>query len=58
MKDEKSYELHAAWVACPREEIERMQEIIQAEYPFLAEKCRIPREEIVKIERIWQRWRM
>lgn len=43
-------------VACPREEIERMQEIIQVEYPFLAEKCRIPREEIVKIERIWQRW--
>lgn len=45
-------------VACPREEIERMQEIIQVEYPFLAEKCRIPREEIVKIERIWQRWRI
>lgn len=45
-------------VACPCEEIERMQEIIQVEYPFLAEKCRIPREEIVKIERIWQRWRI
>ena len=45
-------------VACPREEIERMQEIIQVEYPFLAEKCRIPREEIVKIELIWQRWRI